>query len=625
MSPVRIRAILTVLCCAAAIAAGAWHSVGANAQVSGREWYVSADGSPAGDGSRGKPIDLASALDGRRVKPGSTVWLRGGIYRGPFTSLLTGTADAPITVRSAAGERAVVADDRERADGGTLNVKGAWTIYRDFDVTNTNENRGHAVAFRPMGLEVQAPHTRFINLAIYDTGMGFGFWKESVDAELYGNVIFNSGSENTTADLRHGHGIYLQNETGTKLIRENIIVNQFGFGIHAYPNPGGQVGMHFEGNVIANSGAANPPGNWSRYDNLLVSAYRPYQADRIELIDNFTYLPRREKLRNRFPDANVCLGCTDPQQHKSIVVRGNYFAGGAPVAIVAGWQTLTMRDNTFVGRDGMAGAAVPPSGSRWDWDHNTYIGTGAAATPDRLFILGTKLLTSSEWTKAGFDRDSTFRPEPPTGVQVFVRPNAEEAGRAHIIVYNWDLAARASVDLRKVLTRGARYEVVNAMDYLGSPVASGVYDGTDVAIPLTGLTVAQPRGTRGTPSDRMGEFAVFVVRAPTGAAPSVPRTTAPPAAAVPQPAASALTRFTGRFISRNPPAEITVVLEGAVLRATILNEKARPVFRLVEITAGRYSLEGAPAGTMAVFDTGGPVTRLTIIRPGAPSVILERQ
>src|SRR6266508_3813642 len=50
------------------------------------EFFVSAEGSPSGDGSFAKPWDLATALAGPPdVTPGSTIWLRGGTYaNGPY-------------------------------------------------------------------------------------------------------------------------------------------------------------------------------------------------------------------------------------------------------------------------------------------------------------------------------------------------------------------------------------------------------------------------------------------------------------------------------------------------------------------------------------------------------------
>ena len=65
----------------------------------GREIHVGPRGSPGGDGSRARPLDLATAIsDAERVQPGDTVWLTGGTYRGPFDigKSPSGTADKPI-------------------------------------------------------------------------------------------------------------------------------------------------------------------------------------------------------------------------------------------------------------------------------------------------------------------------------------------------------------------------------------------------------------------------------------------------------------------------------------------------------------------------------------------------
>ena len=61
--------------------------------------YVAPDGSSSNDGSYGKPWDLATALAGAggRVGAGDTIWVRGGTYRGPFTSTVAGKAVARST------------------------------------------------------------------------------------------------------------------------------------------------------------------------------------------------------------------------------------------------------------------------------------------------------------------------------------------------------------------------------------------------------------------------------------------------------------------------------------------------------------------------------------------------
>ena len=77
------------------------------------DWYVAPDGTPEGKGTRQAPWDIASALAGRQsVQPGDTVHLLGGTYRRrpqeQFEVKLVGTAQAPVHVRPAAGQRATI-------------------------------------------------------------------------------------------------------------------------------------------------------------------------------------------------------------------------------------------------------------------------------------------------------------------------------------------------------------------------------------------------------------------------------------------------------------------------------------------------------------------------------------
>src|SRR5262252_353456 len=73
--------------------------------ASATDFYVSPSGSASGDGSVGKPWSLAAALaQPAAVRPGDTIWLRGGTYTGgvgssySFSCSLNGSPGAPITV-----------------------------------------------------------------------------------------------------------------------------------------------------------------------------------------------------------------------------------------------------------------------------------------------------------------------------------------------------------------------------------------------------------------------------------------------------------------------------------------------------------------------------------------------
>ena len=88
---------------------------------------------------------------------------------------------------------------------------------------------------------------RLINLIVHDDGQGFGFWTTTVDSEIYGSLVYNNGW--LGPDRGHGHAIYTQNLDGTKRIYDNILFNQFSYGIHAYTEGGSIQGFDIAGNL----------------------------------------------------------------------------------------------------------------------------------------------------------------------------------------------------------------------------------------------------------------------------------------------------------------------------------------------------------------------------------------
>lgn len=594
-----------------------------------RDIYVAPNGSPNGSGSMSNPMDLASALRGDRIKPGATVWLRGGTYSGVFTSNLTGTASAPITVRGFPGERAIITDNRSTGKGGTLNIFGGWTIYRDFEITNRSQERGMFNQYRPMGLEVQAPYTKFIDLIIYDTGHGFGFWKEAVNSEIYGCIIFNGGTLNSRVALRHGHGIYTQNNMGTKHIRDNIIFNQFGWGIHGYPNPGHLTGFDIEGNIIFNNGINSDRGY--RFPSIMVSGYRPHTAGHLRIANNFTYESADQRPLKTFSDANLCLGCSDKNVNEDATVRDNHFVGGEPVAAIANFLQVTMTGNLFYGQSGMAGVAVPEGASirSYHWDNNRYYGAGADGSRGALFSYNGKVLDFKQWRDAtGLDKDSTFSPGRPTGVDVFVRPNDYESGRANIVVYNWDRRDYVEANLSNVLRPGSSYEIYNVQDLFGSPVVSGEYIGGTVRLPMGPVRVAAALGKPDAPPPTGPDFNAFLVRTVSGRSqpPQQVLTTVEPAQKTPPPevpraTGSDLSKYVGTYSSKR--ARIVVTLNNDRLVAQFMHERGQPSYGLRQVSSGKFQLEGAPPGFLIEFYSSAQ--RMKVVRSVLPSVDLARE
>jgi cysteine-rich repeat protein len=430
------------------------------------EFHVAPGGSALGDGSPGAPWDLATALaHPPAVAPGDVVWLHHGVYRGPFESRLRGEESAPIVVRQAPGERAVI-------DGGcsgspVLVVDGAHTWYWGFEVTNSDPHR--VVKERgpwptlPRGIGVytrQVPGgavgTRFINLVVHDTAGGFGVWKEAVNAEVYGSLLYYNGWE--APERGHGHGIYVQSESGTTRVVDNLLFDQFSHGIHAYASASGFLnGLHVEGNVAFNNGRLSAVTGNAR--NILVGG--GVVAENPRILDNATYDPLDGGGENNL---GYFAGAT------GMVASGNYLAGPRALWMNAS-SVASFSDNTLIG--------------------------------------GTYGLEPGDYP------DNAYLPVPPPGAHVVVRPNHYEAGRANVAVFNWDLEDTVPVDLSAVLAPGDPYEVRDAQNFFGPPLASGTFDGSPIAFPMTRTLVARPVGlvpVAPTPTGR--EFAAFVVRRP---------------------------------------------------------------------------------------------------------------
>jgi len=211
-------------------------------------YYAAPGGTDAGDGSTSRPWDLATALAGGNgmVRPGDTIWVRGGTYAGTFTSTLTGTAAAPIVVRRYPGERATLAGD---GSSNTLKIDGAWTYFWGLEVQVSTPDRTNP---RMDAVYVRyTANVKLINLLVHDGGTGIYTEPGAPGVEIYGCVVYNNGWQGGAGDRGHGHAIYVKNDAGTKLVRENVLFNQYGFGVHEYSDlgDGGLNNVRVEGTV----------------------------------------------------------------------------------------------------------------------------------------------------------------------------------------------------------------------------------------------------------------------------------------------------------------------------------------------------------------------------------------
>ena len=425
------------------------------------EFFASPTGTDNGKGSHKSPWSLAKALSHPgAVKPGDTIWLRGGTYTGLFTSSLTGTSSQPIVVRQYPGERATLDGNVNPLvlgyDSWVLKVNGAYTWYWGFEVMDSNPNRwnptpgSNPVDARDDGIGVWGPGTKIINVVIHDTGEGLDPTKVALNSEYYGNIIYYNGWN--APDRPHGHAIYPQNVTGTMVIRHNILFDQFGYNLHAYGS--GTVGFmnsQVDGNV------------WWRGTSL-VGGESGFDIGGTSVTGNFSWL------------APLSMGYSTTKC-AGVTVSGNYLTNLSGDVFSPGSSGCrageTITGNTFVGD---LSGFVPG-----DYPNNTY-----------------------------YPKTS-----PPTQDEVTILPNAYEPGRATIVIYNWDRSATQAVDLTRIMSPGAAYEIRNAQNFYGPAVVSGTYSKGSVTLPMTGLSPSTPVGY-GAPPPTEPTFNVFVVLSTRG-------------------------------------------------------------------------------------------------------------
>jgi hypothetical protein len=191
----------------------------------------------------------------------------------------------------------------------------------------------------------------------------------------------------------------------------------------------------------------------------------------------------------------------------SVIVADNYM----PLPLIMNnWRAATISGNLFAAgfTNFLVNLNQGLTALNANWNSNTYFSTSSGTD----FFRNLNSYTFEAWQElTGFDRQSTFLDGGLSGTKVFVRSNAYEPGRAHIVVYNWDNLDEVSVDLRSVLPAGAWFEIRHAQNPSVDPLLRGVYDGQLLQLPMTSLTPASPNGGMLTPSPTGPTFDVFLL------------------------------------------------------------------------------------------------------------------
>lgn len=236
------------------------------------------------------PMTLSEAVTLANIKPGHTVWLRGGVYNAQslLTCTLQGTAEAPITVRNYPGEVAQI--DAELI----LSCPYTRWISEDYglEVIGTCEDRYSDLDHVPppgghKGVTMGQVGVELINLRIYDvTGQGV-YWFGPRPGLMYGCVIFNVGY--ASPDRDYDASIYTHNNYPdvTKRIENCLLLNGLvRYGLQAYSAATNKVLNYEIVDVVVGNGfaiiAGGPGSEYPSLDNIVIERlYETYAYPRL--------------------------------------------------------------------------------------------------------------------------------------------------------------------------------------------------------------------------------------------------------------------------------------------------------------------------------------------------------
>lgn len=459
------------------------------------DFFVSATGG-TGTGSISDPWSLAYAFSGASgvLVPGKTVALRGGVYGtgGPgaaFSCTVAGTPLLPIKFQNFAGERVII-------NGAVALGQYTWLqgTKRGFVIRNTN----HTTAGQDRGVSNNVG-SKVINVIIHDMrGGGIDNFQDATNAEVTGNIIFNCGR---TVD-NQSHGIYtttLAAET-ERLLQHNVVFNNSNYGFHCFAS-GSQLLQHVH--LLKNVA----------FNNSCITVFGSWEADYLLGTDNQTVKPPLDiTIRNCYSYRNLStldqaigtFGAVDiGLPGGDLTIEDNYFVGH-PRFI--SYKSLIMRRNTWYNMKRLYLDFPASAYTSIDFNNNRYFHRSSEGTlPFRVNSPSTEYADLAAW-QAGQGLDvigSTFSSSlsgvPASGQDVFVIPNPYEAGRGIVIVYNWTGAAQVTADLSSILGVGDSYEVYNVQAIHsgnsygdGASVASGIFVGSLVSLPMSGVTAPSP-------------------------------------------------------------------------------------------------------------------------------------
>jgi hypothetical protein len=483
-------------------------------------FYASATGGVNSHATSADKAELQSIFSSGLMQPGVTVEVTnaGGSYQpsAEYTVSSQGASGNPITIKATPGARVTV--DAVNFPSGTgvaradihLTSTSAYVRVQGLELTNTRTSSRISTqsGSNPTdiglneGLVNHGQHNEIVNNFLHDNwGDGISDESTSTDTIVYGNVIFNNGWQGP--DRGHGHGIYTQNTApSVKLDAENIIFNNFGYGIHAFTTSTSLDNFTFTGNVVFQGGKASAAcigcSGAGASPNYFLGGSSA--ATNITYTNDFAY-------QSDGSGTNFLLGGSTTSVLNGILsLSGLVSVGSSSTLALSNWQTATASGLKLYGVGGGSDKGVlnvgfrnglTPTSANWSWNNNFYWNQVnlSGGVRDGYSAGASSFLTFAQHkTATGFDANTTETIGPMTDA-VYVRPNAYD-NQCNIISFNQSLAATIQANLSGCgFTNGQTVVLSDAQNIYGT-LATITYSSASPTVTITvpSTTLMLPTG-----------------------------------------------------------------------------------------------------------------------------------
>lgn len=496
---------------------------------------------PGGTGTETNAWDLQTAFANKQkfIKPGDTVWVHAGSYWGYwdsvetgmgrilapqlYTSLLAGSRHKPIIVKAYPGERAVITGDSIFGEvfynrlcpscalakiqrpliAITVNGKNTWFWGLEFTSSfrlRESHFPGEGAPYIKEGTAIMvmtSDSIKLINLHVHDIpGLGIAGYSSARNTEVYGCLSYYNGFSDVPmpGDTRggfrkNGPGIYMQNDStaekpSVKIIEDNVVFKNFSLGMEIYGSKNAHVN-HFRiiDNVVFNNGA---PGNSQQRNLLLGGGMKTFSN---QLVGN-TF-----ETDDANGATNVAIGFKNYAENTSCLIKDNYFLDGY-LDIMNG-TGLKFHNNVFLGPSGinfqhrLCPLPAELENPSMEFRNNTFFHPypsgvlyHSSTICDHPFECYPGLQGFIDYERYNIDpllenaKGNILTRKMLNAQDVKISANRYEPGMAEVLLLDWDTAKEVLLSLGSIVPKGSYYQLTDAQNIIGGPVASGIYNGS---------------------------------------------------------------------------------------------------------------------------------------------------